>query len=158
VLFDIIGGSIEGAPVLDLFAGVGAVGIEALSRGAAEGCFIEKDPGALRLLRANIEVLGLASRCRILAASVGSGIRVLEEEGKSFLYVFADPPYAQADRDWIRRAFRSGPGGLLAADGVFVLEASKHSAQITDMLGGLRRYRTHSVGETNLFFYSWEAQ
>jgi len=158
VLFDILAEAIEGAAVLDLFAGVGAVGIEALSRGAAEACFIERDPGALRLLRGNIEDLGLSARSRVLAASVGSGVKVLEEEGRSFRYAFADPPYAEADRDWIARAFRSGPGALLAADGVLVVETSKHAVQPAETVGRLHRYRTHAVGETNLVFFAWEGK
>src|SRR5512145_2048480 len=94
-LFDVLGPTIAGARVLDLFAGTGAVGIEALSRGAARVVFVEKDQAALRALRANLAALG-ASRAaaRVMAGDV---LHVLPEIGAQegpFDFVFIDPPYA----------------------------------------------------------------
>jgi 16S rRNA (guanine(966)-N(2))-methyltransferase RsmD len=94
-LFDVLGPAVAGARVLDLFAGTGAVGIEALSRGAARVVLVERDPSALRALRANLTALG-ASRAaaRVLAGDV---LRVLADLGAQegpFDLVFLDPPYA----------------------------------------------------------------
>jgi 16S rRNA (guanine966-N2)-methyltransferase len=94
-LFDVLGPAVVGARVLDLFAGTGAVGIEALSRGAARVVFVERDPSALRALRANLAALG-ASRgeARVVA---GDAVAVLDElaQGEGpFDLVFLDPPYA----------------------------------------------------------------
>ena len=94
-LFDVLGPAIAGTRVLDLFAGTGAVGIEALSRGAARVVFVEKEQAALRALRANLAALA-ASRAaaRVLAGDV---LHVLPELGAQegpFDFVFIDPPYA----------------------------------------------------------------
>jgi 16S rRNA (guanine966-N2)-methyltransferase len=155
VLFDIIGSAIVGTRVLDLFAGSGALGIEALSRGANEACFVEHAPAALRCLRQNLEALGIQDRTRVLAAHVNPGIRILEEAGGSFEWILADPPYALDPEEWMRRAARSGPGGLLSRKGRLVLEASRRDGAPA-VVSGLRRTRTRTVGETTLEFYGWE--
>jgi 16S rRNA (guanine(966)-N(2))-methyltransferase RsmD len=94
-LFDVLGPAIAGARVLDLFAGTGAVGIEALSRGAARAVFVEKDHAALRALRANLAALG-ASRAaaRVMAGDVLRVVTELAAHEEPFDFVFVDPPYA----------------------------------------------------------------
>jgi 16S rRNA (guanine966-N2)-methyltransferase len=155
VLFDIIGEAIAGKRVLDLFAGSGALGIEALSRGAATVSFVEHAPGVLRCLRQNLETLQLEGRGRILAAHVNQGIRVLEEAGASFEWILADPPYTLEPAGWMPRATRSGPGGLLARGGTLVVETSRRAGGPA-AIAGLQRTRSHRVGETTLEFYGWE--
>src|SRR5262245_43519940 len=93
-LFDVLGPAIAGARVLDLFAGTGAVGIEALSRGAARVVFVEKDQAALRALRANLAALG-ASRAaaRVMAGDVLRVLADLAPHEEPFDLVFIDPPY-----------------------------------------------------------------
>lgn len=81
--------AIEGAAVVDLFAGSGAIGIEALSRGAAQCTFVERDRDALRALRANIDALGLGERTTVIAGDVMAQLSSLKPAG----VVFADPPY-----------------------------------------------------------------
>src|SRR5262249_4728827 len=90
-------GSLQGLQVLDLFAGSGAFGIEALSRGAAHAAFVEKDPGALRRLRANLETLGIADRARIVPGDVRRALEWLARAGMRFDSVFLDPPYGAAE-------------------------------------------------------------
>ena len=94
-LFDVLGPAIAGARVLDLFAGTGAVGIEALSRGAARVVFVEKDQAALRALRANLAALG-ASRAaaRVMGGDVLHVLADLPAQEEPFDFVFVDPPYA----------------------------------------------------------------
>jgi 16S rRNA (guanine966-N2)-methyltransferase len=157
VLFDVVGEEIHGARVLDLFAGVGAVGIEAVSRGAAEALFIERDATALRFLRENVEAMDLGERCRVLAVSVNVGLRILEEEEGAFRWIFADPPYGQRPELWIPHLAGPGPGGVLSPDGTLVLETSKRTT-VEGKIGSLRRFRTHQVGETNLDFFGWEGK
>ena len=154
VLFDIVGSSIEGARALDLFAGVGGLGIEALSRGAAEVCFVEKDSTALRFLRENLEALGIGERSRVLPVSVEGGLHTLEKEDGAFGWVFADPPYRADPLGWLRRIAASGPGGILAVEGKLVFETSKRTPGI-DRVEGLEKFRSHPVGETTLEFYRW---
>src|SRR5262245_50102415 len=94
-LFDVLGPAVAGARVLDLFAGSGAVGIEALSRGAARVVLVEREPAALRALRANLAALGAPrATARVMAGDV---LRALPEIGTQegpFDFVFVDPPYA----------------------------------------------------------------
>jgi 16S rRNA (guanine966-N2)-methyltransferase len=92
-IFDILGAAtVDGARVLDLYAGAGALGIEALSRGAALSTFVEKDPAAIRRLEANLCTLGLEARSRVVRADLGSGVVPAGAEGPWDL-VFLDPPY-----------------------------------------------------------------
>jgi pantetheine-phosphate adenylyltransferase len=89
-------GSVSGARVLDLYAGTGALGIEALSRGAEQALFIERAPGSLAALRRNLDALALGERARVVRADARAGLARLEREGAAFDLVFADPPYAAA--------------------------------------------------------------
>jgi len=87
----VIGGEVEGAMVVDLFAGSGALGLEALSRGAAQVVFVERARNALTTLRANIELLGAGGECRIVAGDAMAFARRLSEG--AFDLALADPPY-----------------------------------------------------------------
>ncbi len=91
-LFDVLGPRIVGGRVLDLFAGTGSVGIEALSRGAAEAVFVEKDPRAIRALRENLQGTGLADRARVVRADVFAFLRSARAQAFDFIYV-APPQY-----------------------------------------------------------------
>ncbi len=94
-LFDILGPAVAGLRVLDLFAGTGAVGIEALSRGAARAVFVERDRGALRALRANLATLRLGrERARVVAGDVLAVLPAIAASEPPFDLLFLDPPYA----------------------------------------------------------------
>ena len=92
-VFDILG-SVTESRVLDLFAGTGALALEALSRGARSAVLVDSDRGAVRLIRANAEALGFGDRTRIIAAPVARALKLLQREGARFDLIFADPPYA----------------------------------------------------------------
>jgi 16S rRNA (guanine(966)-N(2))-methyltransferase RsmD len=155
VLFDVIGERIVGSRAIDLFAGSGAIGIEALSRGAAEVCFVERSRAALRCLRQNLENLGLTGQSRIVAAPVASGLRILREsEAGAFGWVFADPPYGTKPEAWMLKV---PDGGLLADGGMLVLEVSCRQT-VAGQVGRLRQARARRVGETSLLFYTWEGR
>src|ERR1700760_2149257 len=91
-LFNVLAPRMQGAAFLDLYAGSGAVGIEALSRGAASVVFVERAPAAIRVLRANLDRLGLKEGYRIVAGSV-RGYLSKPQGGPPFDIVFLDPPY-----------------------------------------------------------------
>jgi 16S rRNA (guanine966-N2)-methyltransferase len=94
-LFDILGPAVAGTRVLDLFAGSGAVGIEALSRGAAVAVFVERDPDALRALRANLAALGVGrAQARVVPGDALAVLPRLATTEPPFDLVFLDPPYA----------------------------------------------------------------
>lgn len=92
-LFAILGDTVHGARVLDLFAGTGALGIEALSRGATTALFVDRDPRALGVLRRNIEALGLGERARAVRATLPAALRTRLREEAPFDIILADPPY-----------------------------------------------------------------
>ena len=86
--------AIEGARVLDLYAGTGALGIEALSRGAAEAVFVERDPAVAAVLRSNLETTGLADRAAVMVTDADTALAGLARGGRRFDLALADPPYA----------------------------------------------------------------
>lgn len=96
-LFSILASRFElvGAEILDLFAGSGALGIEALSRGAAHATFVEQSAPALAVLRANLEASGFSPQAHVLRARVDRGLEQLATTGKRFDGVLLDPPYGQ---------------------------------------------------------------
>ena len=92
-IFNIVASEIEGANVLDLFAGSGALGIEALSRGAAQATFVDHEPRGLAILRQNLEVLGLKSRSTVVRGDVVRWLEASPDAVKGAGLVFLDPPY-----------------------------------------------------------------
>ena len=92
-LFQIIASSLEGASVLDLYAGSGNLGLEALSRGAERCWFIEHDPACCAVIRKNIERLGVGARTRVMRIECTRAVRLLSARGERFGLVLADPPY-----------------------------------------------------------------
>jgi 16S rRNA (guanine966-N2)-methyltransferase len=102
-----LGGRLDGLRVVDLFAGTGAVGLETLSRGADEVVFVEKGKGPLRVLRANVELLGAGSAATVVADDVFRYIRSLEQG--AFDVALADPPYDTEDAARLVEVFRAEP-------------------------------------------------
>lgn len=94
-LFSILSNRVQGAVVLDLFAGTGALGIEALSRGAQTACFIDNDPNALALVRRNIESCGLTEQVSVIKWNIVKNLNCLRSFPARFDLVFMDPPYRQ---------------------------------------------------------------
>ncbi len=116
-------GDVTGASVLDLFAGSGALGIEALSRGAEFVVFVEKSTPSLAVLSRNLEALELQDRSRVLRRDVVQGLRRLAREGLDFDLVLADPPYASGEAE---RVLREVAGqGLLRPGGTLVIERGR---------------------------------
>jgi 16S rRNA (guanine(966)-N(2))-methyltransferase RsmD len=94
-VFDILQGNVEGLRVLDLFAGTGAMGIEALSRGAISAVFIENQKSSLEILRKNLSACRMEAVTQVLAKEAEEGLRLLEGQGGRFELIFLDPPYGQ---------------------------------------------------------------
>ncbi len=140
---------LPGARVLDLYAGAGGVGIEALSRGAAHATFVERDPQAVRALEANIRTLGVARRARVIGQDAGRAIGVLAEAGERFTIVFMDPPYEDPVDPPLDRVDRAG---LLEPEGIVIAQhPTKRPPR--DAFGALRATRTRRFGETTLTFF-----
>jgi len=138
--FNLIG-PVDGAEVLDLFAGSGALGLEALSRGAARATFVEHDRDACRVIGANLDKLGL--RATVLCQDV---LRALAQERQTYDLVLCDPPYGYAGE-------RLAPllGKLVADDGLLVWETS--SREPPPQVPGLRERTTRTYGSARLTLY-----
>ena len=93
-VFSILGDRVEGAKVLDLFAGAGALGLEALSRGAETAVFVDSHPDSLAVIRRNIQTLGMEESTRVIRRNLARGLGTWSEE-TSFNLVFMDPPYGK---------------------------------------------------------------
>jgi 16S rRNA (guanine(966)-N(2))-methyltransferase RsmD len=149
-LFNVIGGRLQGARVLDLYAGTGAIGLEALSRGAAHATFVERERGALQSLRANVESLGLETRTRVLPADVPVALRRLTQEVERFDCVVLDPPYGLALAgscvDWL------APGDLLGDNALLAVQAF-HKEALPAEAGVLRQTWRRRYGESSLTIY-----
>jgi 16S rRNA (guanine966-N2)-methyltransferase len=154
-LFNVLAPRIEGAAFLDLYAGSGAVGIEALSRGAARVEFVEKSAAALAVLRENLQKLGLRSTVRVHAVSASQFLRTGRSSGRE-LYdvIFLDPPY-DADQEYAETLGLLGAAsqGLLAEDAVAVAE-HRRKERLEDRYGALTRTRLLEQGDAALSFYS----
>jgi 16S rRNA (guanine(966)-N(2))-methyltransferase RsmD len=145
-LFNILAPRIAGARVLDAYAGTGAVGIEALSRGAAHVTFVERDRRAQALVERNLARCGVADGYAIIRASVARALDGLPAD--SFDVMFFDPPYDAAADD-----IPTGAGRLLAPGGTLVLEHARRRAS-PERLGGLVRSREVASGDSALAWYS----
>ena len=149
-LFDILGQRIAGSVFLDAYAGTGAVGIEALSRGAASVTFVEEAADVMALLRGNIGVSGAgAARAQLFGSDLARAIPVIEKSGRIFDLVFLDPPYSGGELD---RALRLlSRSRLLGATTTLVAEhESRTPAPVPE---GLRATRSVAYGRAALTFF-----
>ena len=149
-LFDILGPRVEGARVLDGCAGTGAVGLEALSRGAAHVVFVDRDPRAVALIRRNTAACGLADRCAVRRAALPAGLRRLGSA--AFDLVLLDPPYDAPDVGAMLAASadRLGPEGRLVIE-----HARRLDPPATPALEALRSV---GAGDSALRFYRLAAR
>ena len=120
-LFNILQFRIPGCRFLDLYAGSGSIGIEALSRGAELACFVERDRKIQNLIEENLRFTKLIDRARIIKGDVQSVLPLLESEQHPFDIIFMDPPFLK-DLEKETLTFLSG-SSLLAEDGIIVVEA-----------------------------------
>jgi 16S rRNA (guanine966-N2)-methyltransferase len=146
---------IEGARVLDLYAGTGALGLEALSRGALHATLVEKAKDALVALRANVAALAVESATTIVTSPVERCAAViLGSAGSGFDLVFADPPYADVPSGALGNALATivGMVGMLATDARIVVEhATKDEAPVVT---GLSLDRSRRYGDTTVSIYT----
>ena len=153
-LFSMLGEAVVGARVLDLFAGSGALGLEAWSRGAASVCWVDSDPAVLRVLRLSVAELcapgGGITECRR-----DDALRFLEKTGagRSFDLVLADPPYDRdGSRRWLEKTLltlQASP--ILAPEGLLAFEQG--AQQTVPEAPGWNLLRDRTYGETRLLLY-----
>lgn len=138
-MFSILGPVIAGAVFVDAYAGSGSVGIEALSRGASRGVFIERSTAALEVLRANIASLGLQGRANVLRGKATGALAGFKAD-----IVFLDPPYLEPEEYGLSMAVLKAP-----------LVVAQHASRevLEERYGLLARYRMVKQGDNTLSFY-----
>lgn len=142
-------GLFDGTRVLDLFAGSGSLGLEALSRGAAEVTFVDQGSGSVSALGRSIAELGEEDRTSVLAQRAQPTVDRMRESGETFDLIFADPPYPVGE-DELARLLTSVSGLLHDLDALAVVERSARSPQPT-LPAQLELYRDRTYGETRLW-------
>lgn len=142
-LFNVLGDALAGASVLDAYAGTGAVGIEALSRGASHVTFVERDPRAAALIRDNLARCGVRDGYTVLRAD----LETAPAWPAPFDLVFLDPPYADDPGDAVGRL-----AGAVAPGGRLVVEHAARRA-VPAAVGPLALARTVTAGDSALSFY-----
>jgi 16S rRNA (guanine966-N2)-methyltransferase len=154
-LFNVLGPGVSGSRVLDIFAGTGAIGIEALSRGAVHATFIENHAPGVALIHKNLDSLKISSDATVLCADAVRGLETLEAKLKSrahrYDYVFIDPPYA-ATADYSRVLKYLASSSLLAPSAIVIVEHRK-SFTLDEFFGVLQRVRLLRQGDSALAFY-----
>ncbi|MGD0547862.1 MAG: 16S rRNA (guanine(966)-N(2))-methyltransferase RsmD [Terracidiphilus sp.] len=146
----------RGAAFLDLYAGSGAVGIEAFSRGAARVEFVEREPRALRVLRGNLERLGLSAGFQIHAVAVGAYLHRASDAPKRERYevVFLDPPWEAAAEYASTLGLLGGSAAGLLAEGALVIAEHRRKQRLEERYGSLERTRLLEQGDAALSFYA----
>lgn len=145
-LFNILGGQVAGSVFLDLFAGAGGIGIEALSRGADKVVFVDASRDSLSAIRHNLGLADFGDRAEIVPAKAGA---FLKKSSGPYDIVFLDPPYAEELQPLLELI--SG-AGILKPDSIVIAEHFKKQ-QSPERAGGLTLYREAKYGDTVLAFY-----
>jgi len=170
-LFNVLTPRIQGAAFLDLYAGSGAVGLEAISRGATRVTFVERAPAALRILNANLERLGISSGVRAHAKSVTAFLKSASpRDPKSadpkpaspkperYDVVFLDPPYEDAKEYAITLDCLGGAAQGILAPGAVVVAEHRRKQSLDEQYGSLKRTRVLEQGDAALSFYAVDSQ
>lgn len=147
-VFSIIAPRLPGARIMDLFAGTGAMGLEALSRGASHVIFVDENPGAIRLIRTNAALCGIGERAAIVEAPVERALRRFSADKIICGLVFLDPPYGKGlvERTLPYLAEVTHPGALAVAE--------HHVKDILpDTVGSWMKSRERRYGDTAVSFF-----
>ncbi|NLP18388.1 MAG: 16S rRNA (guanine(966)-N(2))-methyltransferase RsmD [Firmicutes bacterium] len=152
-LFNIIAPIIKGATVLDLFAGIGSLGIESLSRGAAKAVFVDRNRDSIKLIHHNLALTGLSSNAEVYSLDVDRSLGVLKHKGLSFNLVFLDPPY---QKGLITHTLEGlAKSELLLPAGLVVVEHSRRE-ELPAKIQSLQLWRQRHYGDTVVSFYTRE--
>jgi 16S rRNA (guanine966-N2)-methyltransferase len=151
-LFSIIGREVENATVLDLFAGTGALGLEALSRSAHLAVFVDSDPEAVRIINKNIEICGFSDRAVVLKRDLSKGLYFLTRQLPETLFpiVFIDPPYRKGMAGKMLQEIAGGK--FLSSEALVVVEEDALT-EMESRVAGLNLVDQRRYGDTRFWFY-----
>lgn len=149
-LFNILGPRVVDARFLDLYAGLGSVGLEALSRGAKRCVFVENARACLTAIQSNVERLGVKEQCEIIRNGMPHALKRLEKRGDGYEVIFADPPYGKG---WAERCLTAlGRSSLFRDHSLIVIQTGRRE-ELQAEAGGLILTRREDYGATSLWFY-----
>lgn len=151
-IFSILANKVVGARVLDLFAGTGALGLEALSRGALLAVFVDGQRAVIELIEKNIALCGFAERATVVHKDLARGLAFLKpkQPAEKFDLVFLDPPYGKGLAQQSLESLAAGD--FLAAKGIVVLEDAA-TAQYPEIMGPLACFDRRRYGEAGFWLY-----
>ena len=151
-LFSIIGSEVENGVVLDLFAGTGALGLEALSRGARSVVFVDKNSQSIKLIQKNIELCGFSDRSSVIKRDLAKSLSFLEKilPGKEFSIIFIDPPYKKGLSFSMMKELSSG--ALLAPSGLVIVEDDA-DIELPKSMGLLTLIDQRQYGDTGFWLF-----
>ncbi len=154
-MFSIIGPYFEGDRVLDLFAGTGGLGIEALSRGAEHAVFIDVNAKSIEVVKANLASTKLSAKAEVYRNDASRALKLLERQGKPFDILFLDPPYSMTNCGEL--LLEAASRRLVADRAVAVVEHSPE-VQYEDRYGGFERTKHVTYGEVALSIYRYYSE
>ena len=150
-LFNILGPAVEDSLFIDVYAGTGAIGMEAISRGARQVILIESNPSAARLIRDNLAALEIFSGAQLMEADALTGLKKLSDHRSMADFIFLDPPYERSEEH--RRALEFlDASHLIAPKGVVIVE-HRSGTELPERLGRLECTRQLEQGDATLSFY-----
>lgn len=150
-VFDILG-DIQGLSFIELYAGSGAVGIEAASRQAKEVVFVENNPAVFRALRENVAYLSPAKYC-IIPLDAQAAVKSLAKESRKFDIIFLDPPYCRSDDSLAKKTLQTlSAYDILSPTGLIIVQHPKKES-LPEHLGVLSLLKLSTYGSTALSFY-----
>jgi 16S rRNA (guanine966-N2)-methyltransferase len=152
-LFDILAPRVKGSRFLDVFAGAGGIGIEALSRGAARVVLVDNDRAAAAAIDANLALLGSAANAQVCRQDARVALAALSDTGVRFDIVYLDPPYDSPLYEELLT--QVGQTRLLVPEGVVIAEHF-HKRELPETIAGLVRVRVVRIGDHRLSFYRLE--
>ena len=152
-LFSMIGPYFEGGNVLDLFAGTGGLGIEALSRGMDRAVFIDMDSKAIEVIKQNLETTKLVRQAEIYRNDARRAIKALRKRGTQFSLVFLDPPYRFTDADELMMEMHEKQ---IVTDDVIIVVEHDAGHVYAECIGPFQQWKRAAYGETVLTIYQLE--
>ena len=150
-IFNILGSALKESEVLDLFAGTGALGIEALSRGAKKVVFFENSPAALRVLNENLSLCRYGERAEVVKTPVERGLKLLIKKGERFDHIFLDPPYGKG---MVEKSLKMlSRGEILKEGGIITLKHSDRELPL-ERYGNLILSDQRDYGRQHVSFFT----
>jgi 16S rRNA (guanine(966)-N(2))-methyltransferase RsmD len=154
-LFNILAPKIPGCRFLDLFAGTGAVGIEALSRGAKLAFFVERSRSTVRFIYENLEAAGLSDGAEVFALEVSRALKLLDSKPAKFDIIYVGAPYGSAD---LEAALEFLGNSSLLTTAAMVVAEHRSKDPLPGKFAALQKYRESKQGDTTFSFYNLEAK